>query len=96
MARVKVIALEPVAERLGGPSSERVEFQEEVSEGETLESLVSRLTDRKPALAEITYSPAGALVPSYRVLVNGTRIPFHDWGSCVLRDGDQIVFRRKF
>jgi molybdopterin converting factor small subunit len=95
MARVTVMALEPVAERLGGPGEKRAKLQEEVSEAETLEGLVRRLTDRSLALSEITFSPAGAIVPGYRVLVNGTRIPFHDWGSYVLKDGDRIVFRRK-
>ena len=96
MTRLKVIALEPVAERLGDPVEKRVEFHEEVGETETVEDLVRRIASRNPALSGITFSPAGAMVPDYRVLVNGTRIPLHDWGSHVLKDGDQIVFRRRF
>ncbi len=96
MGKVTLVAVEPVAERLE-PDSRRVVLEEEVGEGETLEAFVRRLCARFPALAGITLSPASdALLPAYRVHVNGRRVTFFEWSSTVLKDGDRVLFRRKY
>ena len=97
MAKVTVTATEPVAERFGATGKKRVRFEEPLGDGETLEAFVRRLCVRLPTLAEITLSPfSGALVPGYRVHVNGRRVPFADWPTTPLSDGDRVLFRRKY
>ena len=95
MAKVTVIALEPLAERLGSPDRRRATFEEEVRERETLESFVRQLASAYPRFGEITFSPASdAMVPAYRIHVNRVRIPQYDWPTATLKDGDHILFRR--
>ena len=97
MAKVTVTATVPVAERFGAGGKPRVRFEEPLADGETLEAFVRRLCTRLPALADITLSPfSNALTPAYRVHVNGRRVPFADWSTTRLSDGDRLLFRRKY
>ena len=95
MAKVTITALERVAKRLGFEGRQRARFSQEIGEGETLDSLVRRLAASHPSFADNTFSPASdAMVPDYRVHVNGTVIPLFDWPTTVLKHGDRILLRR--
>jgi hypothetical protein len=74
MSTVLVMATDPVAQCLGGVNGEWVELHVSVQDGYTLECLVQCLVANYPPLGEITFSPAGMFVPTYRILVNGERI----------------------
>jgi len=96
-AQVRVIAYEPVATRLGSATRRSVRFSQEIAQGETLDDLVRELAASHPALADITFSPASeAMVPAYRIFVNGTRIPLAEWATTRLEDGDRVMFRQIF
>jgi len=95
MAKVKIIALESIARRLGFKNKRRARFSHDCGKGETLEGLVRLLAADHPALADITYSQiSGALTPDYRIHLNRTKIPFFDWPTTLLRDGDEVLLRR--
>ena len=97
MAQVRVIAYEPVAASLGSAGRRSVRFSREIAEHETVEDFVRRLTASHPALADITFSPSSeAMVPAYRIFVNGTRIPLAEWATTRLEDGDRVMFRRMY
>jgi sulfur carrier protein ThiS len=96
MSTVLVMATDPVAQCLGGVNGEWVELHVSVQDGYTLECLVQCLVANYPPLGEITFSPAGMFVPTYRILVNGERIPFADWSQKALENGDRVLFRRKY
>lgn len=95
--KVDITVLGPISARLGLGDAERATFEEEIREGETVESLVRRLAVRHRAFGEVTFSPGSEeLIPTYRILVNDSLVPFNDWSSRLLKHGDRIVFRRRF
>lgn len=91
-ATVTVEGVSWINQLMGGPGRGSMEWEEPVAAGETVRSLLRRLTDRHPKLREALWDrPNGELGAAIEVVVNGEALGVaHDLDS-PLAPGDRIM-----
>ena len=89
---VRVEAVAWVTQFVGGDGTRRKLFDEAVTPGATVRSVLSRLSDRYPRLREVLWVRTGTdLAEHIEVMVNDAVLGLtHTLDSC-LRDGDRIT-----
>ncbi len=97
IAHVTVEAVAWVTQFVGGDGTRRKLFDEAVSPGATVRSVLSRLSDRFPTLRDVLWNRAsGDLAEHIEILVNDAVLGLTHTLDSPVRDGDRITLLAQY